>query len=94
MNGRYTPATYPFPAPAVLEWHEQGLCRDVGGDVFIPPEGIGKRRERELIAQAKQVCSECPVIAECREAGMYEMLGVWAGLSANERKQLRNGRAI
>lgn len=94
MNGRYTPATYPFPTPAALEWHEQGLCRQVGGDAFFPPEGCGKRFERTLIAQAKRVCSACPVIAECREAGMYEMHGVWGGLSANERKKLRNGRAI
>jgi WhiB family redox-sensing transcriptional regulator len=45
------------------------------------------------IALAKDICAECPMIAACREYALkHENNGVWGGLSAKERKELRGNK--
>ena len=43
-----------------------------------------------VIAAAKSLCAECPMIDECLNYALtVDQYGVWGGTSAKERKQLR-----
>ncbi|WP_156757280.1 WhiB family transcriptional regulator [Actinokineospora pegani] len=63
---------------------DQGACMAPGGDE--PVAGS----DRELAAR---VCAGCPVVDECLElelrTGGPETVGVWGGLSEDERRALR-----
>ena len=48
--------------------------------------------EPELVAEAISICGTCVVRAECLEAGIDERYGVWGGLTARERDELRRER--
>src|SRR5699024_3664991 len=50
---------------------------------------ISRPANMRQIWQAKAVCAGCPVLAQCREYGMTEPHGVWGGLSAGERREIR-----
>ena len=41
-------------------------------------------------ADALRICSNCPVINECRKQGMSEEFGVWGGLTRGERLVANN----
>jgi WhiB family redox-sensing transcriptional regulator len=52
--------------------------------VFFPEKG-GSTRE------AKRICGECPVRAECLEYALEEdeRFGIWGGMSERERRKLK-----
>lgn len=59
-------------------------------DLFFPDKGDG-----ESANQAKSLCFSCPVQAQCAiYAIQYETAGVWGGLTAVERKQVRKARGM
>lgn len=70
------------------EWQQDGLCRQVGGDLFFPEPGDG------TTSAAKRVCAACPVVSECLEYALAarERWGVWGGLSERERRLLQAER--
>lgn len=46
----------------------------------------------DLRTFAKRVCSECPAVKECAEFGLkYAEDGIYGGLTASERRTMRNG---
>lgn len=77
------------PAPPVHRgrWEDLANCATADPELFFPM-GSGAP-DRGRIAQAKQVCRGCLVIAECLEASMTEPRGIAGGLTANERRLLR-----
>lgn len=72
-----TMSSVPFPGP----WAKQAACRDEPTSTFY---------DRQPDA-AKLICSQCPVIVDCRSYAMrYPMLrGVWGGYSESDRKRAR-----
>jgi hypothetical protein len=64
-------------------WTIDALCTQFDPEMFFPETGASGR-------EAKRVCAACPVIAECLQYGLRETSGVYGGLSARERKILRN----
>lgn len=77
-------------APAVTPderdaWRLQAACRGMAPSLFYPERGDDTRNARE-------VCEGCPVVAECRDAGIYELFGVWGATNERERRQLRRKR--
>jgi hypothetical protein len=56
---------------------------------FFPERGAEATRE------AREVCSTCPVTAECLDYAMVtrERDGVWGGKSGRQRRQLRSSTA-
>ncbi|WP_042377216.1 WhiB family transcriptional regulator [Gordonia alkanivorans] len=71
------------------EWHDGALCTQVDFELFFPEKGRSAK-------PAKRICGSCPVVDECREAGLTDNLrddGVWGGLSKAERLQLARPRA-
>lgn len=65
-------------------WSERGNCRGVHPSTMFPERGDMAGWQR-----ARQVCRDCPVIEQCREAGLDELHGCWGGLSPDERRRLR-----
>jgi WhiB family redox-sensing transcriptional regulator len=71
-------------------WQERARCAEVDPELWFPEKGGGNRA-------AKRVCAACPVRAECLEYILrpenaeIARFGVWAGLSPQQRRGLREG---
>lgn len=74
-----------FRIPAPGEWRRSGRCRNAPVDLFFPGQGDDTR-------QAKSLCANCPVLAECRDYAIphRDLRGIWGGLSEKERRKLRS----
>ena len=61
---------------------------DVG--VFYHPAAERNKARKQRIAQAKAICQQCPVIAECLDHALRvrEPYGIWGGRSEDERAAL------
>ncbi|WP_229686907.1 WhiB family transcriptional regulator [Longimycelium tulufanense] len=70
-------------------WRSEAACVGVDPELFFPV-GEGPLIEWQ-VAEAKAVCRGCPVIVECRAWALQvgEDFGVWGGLDAEERRELR-----
>jgi len=64
-------------------WRERAACRGIDTGLFFiersDPDASTK------LAEAKSICGRCPVREECAKAGRNESLGVWGGLTVEER---------
>jgi WhiB family redox-sensing transcriptional regulator len=72
-------------------WQTRAQCRGQDASVFFSPPHLEKRDERELReAQAKAICSGCPVVMDCRDFALFtrEPHGIWGGLNEIERRHL------
>lgn len=71
----------------IPEWHDDAACLGSNGDVFFP--GL-----YESARQAKQICAECPVAAECLDYALEtnQRYGIWGGTSEKDRQKLRRER--
>lgn len=74
---------YAFLDELLPAWMSKALCAQTDPEAFYPEKG-GSTRE------AKQVCSRCPVSAECLDAALEreERFGIWGGMSERERRRL------
>ena len=68
-------------------WQDQALCAETDPDAFFPEKGGST-------SDAKKVCQNCPVRAECLEYALEhdERFGIWGGLSEPERRKIRRQR--
>lgn len=64
-------------------WRDDGLCQETDPEIFFPGNG-GSARE------AKKICARCDVKEDCRAWTLETSPehGVWAGLSARDRRKL------
>jgi WhiB family redox-sensing transcriptional regulator len=65
-------------------WQRRAPCRGRGCDWWFPTS-------READEAARAVCEPCPVRRECLAYAMAdrELVGIWAGTDAAERRRLR-----
>lgn len=70
-------------------WIKRGSC--VGAThLFFP----GKSSSWKT-AEAKRLCSTCPVRKQCLEYALkYSPTGVWGGTSGNDRSKIRAARGL
>lgn len=70
----------PWPGP----WKANSRCRQAPASLFFPARG-------EDPDAAKAICARCPVLDECRAYALAHpgLIGVWAGLSGQDRRRLR-----
>jgi WhiB family transcriptional regulator, redox-sensing transcriptional regulator len=70
------------------QWVRKAACRN--SPLFVAPvrESEPERRARE--AEAKEVCTRCPVRSECLGYALRveEPLGIWGGLDTLERRAI------
>lgn len=69
-------------------WRDEALCAQTDPDAFFPEKG-GSTRE------AKQVCTRCPVQAECIDEALAnnERFGIWGGVSERDRRKILRRQA-
>jgi WhiB family redox-sensing transcriptional regulator len=84
----------PGPVADIWEWQLQGSCRDADPRLFFHPEGERGPARRERDAAARQVCSTCPVLQQCRSHALTvrEPYGVWGGLTEDDREAVYAGQ--
>ena len=72
--------------------HPEPACRphvNAGNDLWHKPSGTGQANgtsEAARIREAKEICRTCPLIAACLTAATDDDLGIWAGLTREERR--------
>jgi len=78
------------PVAEHLSWKMAGACYGSFLPEFWPGNYSGEYRRQ--IALAKSVCAGCVVRAECLTYALEteQPFGVWGGLTAIERRRLRN----
>ena len=73
------------------EWTTRGRCVGVDPNVFFPDEASGQAWS----AEAKRICKGCEVRTDCLEAALRRgEVGVWGGLTDQERQELRIERGL
>lgn len=80
------------------EWHNQAACRNANPDLFFPEQLNHGRPPANAAAAALAICDTCPVIDPCRDYALtrsthHDMYGIWGGLTAAERAQIRRRTA-
>lgn len=77
-----------------MSWHEDAGCRGLPVRVFFGVEGESRHQKATREREAKQVCSWCPVRAECLQWALEtpEKYGTWGGLDEDERASERRRR--
>ncbi len=65
-------------------WQQHAACRGMGTDLFFPTPG-----QEAKIRKAKAVCASCPVRADCADAGLTEVFGIWGGRGEPTRRARR-----
>jgi WhiB family transcriptional regulator, redox-sensing transcriptional regulator len=73
------------------EWMQEAACASIGGDQWY-----AEKSEWRTVVEAKKICHRCPVKAQCLQLALdtNEMFGVWGGLTAVQRHELRMNRGI
>lgn len=62
-------------------------------DAFFPEKGQNGNAPEFL--WAKQMCQECPIRQQCSEYALkWEEHGIWGGLSAQQRRDMRRKLGI
>ncbi|WP_326811672.1 WhiB family transcriptional regulator [Streptomyces scopuliridis] len=69
-------------------WMANALCAETDPDLFYPEKGVTS-------APAREICMGCPVRTDCLNHALTvpETQGVWGGMSARQRGQLRRKTA-
>jgi WhiB family redox-sensing transcriptional regulator len=86
-----TSASMTAHAPTVdTDWRADAYCATEAGTKLFFPVGVTGAAEVQ-IRDAKSVCSQCPVKAECLQFAITtnQEYGVWGGTSEEERRVLR-----
>lgn len=70
-------------------WQDTAACRGMDANLFVFQEPRGHTADAKVIA-AKAVCAGCPVVADCLDDALsFDAVGVWGGLSEDERRVLQ-----
>jgi len=70
---------YSNTADEVSLWQDEAKCANIDVEKFF---------ERATEKEAKRFCATCPVQGDCLQyALVYDMYGVWGGMSYKERKR-------
>ncbi|MFJ7591668.1 WhiB family transcriptional regulator [Streptomyces sp. NPDC097617] len=83
-------ARLPGRAEHLWQWQEDAACRALGTDRFFHPAGERGEERSVREQEAKEVCGQCPVRAQCLSHALrvQEPYGVWGGLTEDERRAL------
>ena len=69
-------------------WHSEAACRSHGPAAFI----IGKGANAATMDRARAICSKCPVTVQCLDYALADpdTVGIWAGTTGRQRRQMRS----
>jgi len=86
--------------PAAIEdawsWRIGARCRNEDPSLFFHPDGERGKARKNRQQLAKKICSECPVLEQCRQHSLafQEAFGTWGGLSEDDRGRFLPTRAV
>jgi WhiB family redox-sensing transcriptional regulator len=65
----------------LMSWEDHARCIRYDPDLFFAPRARAERR-------AKEICSDCPVQAECLDYALAIKVefGIWGGTNGKERR--------
>lgn len=67
---------------SILKWKDQAACNGKQEYFFTD-------YKQTMVQQAKRICGECPVRAQCLAHALENPeVGVWGGYTANERRMM------
>lgn len=67
-------------------------CAQVGTDLFFTPDNSVVYRD---VRHVRALCADCPMREPCLEYALHvNVVGIWAGTTEHERKQIRRKRNI
>jgi WhiB family transcriptional regulator, redox-sensing transcriptional regulator len=94
-TGASWPATGASWPATGASWRSAAACRSADPELFFPLSESG--RSLEQIAEAKVICTSCPVRRQCLQFALRTRAhGIWGGLTELERHPGRgptgNGR--
>lgn len=71
-----------------LPWADRAVCAQTDPELFYPEKGGDAHTGRAL-------CQSCPVAAECLDYALdnNEQFGIWGGLTAHDRRELRRAHS-
>lgn len=74
--------------PRAPAWHADALCAQTDPEAFFPEKNYNS-------APARAVCRDCPVRDLCLQWALDndERWGVWGGMSAKQRRALKEDAA-
>lgn len=80
----------PSPHSENWEWQRYAACRGMSSTLFFDSFGERPPARARRVGQAKEICTDCPVIADCRRHAVEarEPYGIWGGLAEEERSAL------
>jgi WhiB family redox-sensing transcriptional regulator len=86
-----------MPLLRTEDWMAEAACAGKGPDLFHPEvdhRRLGQGGFTAEEAAAKAVCAGCPVAEECLDYAtrLYIGVGVWGGLTGQERRRMRRRR--
>lgn len=67
-----------------LAWQEEAVCASTDPDLFFPDPG-----DVQSSLKAREICSTCPVVAECARLGLKFEYGIFGGLTAMDRRAVK-----
>ncbi|MHA3024092.1 WhiB family transcriptional regulator [Mycobacterium sp. BMJ-28] len=72
------------------DWRHLARCRDSDPDLFFHPDEEPAQSRRRRVANAQQICADCPVRWECASFALDggEDFGIWGGMSETDRARL------
>lgn len=59
-------------------WYLDAKCREYPYEWFDAVESVSGRQFYPFLTEARQVCAQCPVFAQCEQDGKGELTGIWA----------------
>ena len=77
-----------------MTWSDAAACKAAPARLFFPPTQESPQRAAVREAKAKAICRTCPVIAQCLDAGLNESIGIWGGMTLEERNVVRRLRGL
>jgi hypothetical protein len=79
-------------------WWPRAICRWEDHGLFFAPGGQYDRRPspeaQALWNRAKDICSMCPALKECRRDTLGELYGVFGGRDESERYKIRRALTV
>ncbi len=75
------------------DWRSRAACLRLDTDLFFPRDET--EWDEQQVEDAKAVCRTCAVQSVCLEFALAtrQKLGIWGGLTDDERRSLRRRRA-
>jgi WhiB family transcriptional regulator, redox-sensing transcriptional regulator len=85
LDLRVLPSSQVLPDMTALEWRELAACKG-RVELFFGPKAERPQARARREANARRICVDCPVIADCREwARENHEFGFWGGESEDQR---------